>query len=350
MNNRSAIHTEKGFTFQYHYFIYLVLLNYENDTYSYSYDNKNEDIDIFINDQLHETIQIKYHNKQDSTNNNETLSDGGLIKVFNNFNENNETTLSGVKKIKYLVGLDTNCQVKTSPLEYKQYFSDEDHKCQLYIYDLLKTRKEFNKDATILKKFCDLLELTTLNKTIINIVDNIKQQIEKNYLGTRLDNSNKTSYKTLYVLSLINDYVYSQIYTENHKNRFYISDLRKFILEQTNKYNEESLLNDIFRSLKKSNSTYIKDKIIKTFIENLNDLCLINQYKLLEFDITDKEYLDMFEVLNSQLKEMAVEEGVKCLDVFSATKGKDGLSNLEWHLDAYHLKPIFYLNSEHWIV
>lgn len=63
-----------------------------------------------------------------------------------------------------------------------------------------------------------------------------------------------------------------------------------------------------------------------------------------------KEYLEMFEVLNSQLKEMAVEEGVKCLDVFSATKGKGGLSNLEWHLDAYHLKPIFYLNSEPWIV
>lgn len=63
-----------------------------------------------------------------------------------------------------------------------------------------------------------------------------------------------------------------------------------------------------------------------------------------------KDYLQMFEILNREIKKMAAESNIKCIDVYAATKGVNGFSNLEWHLDAYHLKPIFYLSAEKWLV
>ena len=68
-------------------------------------------------------------------------------------------------------------------------------------------------------------------------------------------------------------------------------------------------------------------------------------------DPKDKEgFLNMIKQVNEKLQELTLEKGWNFLDVYSATVGEDGMSNKQWHIDGYHLQPIFYTEADKWLV
>ena len=68
-------------------------------------------------------------------------------------------------------------------------------------------------------------------------------------------------------------------------------------------------------------------------------------------DPKDKEgFLNMIKQVNEKLKELTLEKGWNFLDVYAATVGEDGKSNKKWHIDGYHLQPIFYTEADKWLV
>jgi hypothetical protein len=62
------------------------------------------------------------------------------------------------------------------------------------------------------------------------------------------------------------------------------------------------------------------------------------------------EFLNMIRDVNGELKLGAFQRGWSFLDVYSATTTEEGLGNGDWHLDAYHLKPVFYTQAEKWLL
>jgi hypothetical protein len=68
-------------------------------------------------------------------------------------------------------------------------------------------------------------------------------------------------------------------------------------------------------------------------------------------DPKDKEgFLNMIKQVNEKLKNLTLEKGWNFLDVYSATLGEDGKSNKKWHIDGYHLQPLFYTEADKWLV
>jgi hypothetical protein len=68
-------------------------------------------------------------------------------------------------------------------------------------------------------------------------------------------------------------------------------------------------------------------------------------------DTGDKDgFLNMIAEVNRQLKEGALERGFNFLDVYAATVNEEGTSNQAWHLDGWHLQPVFYTQAEEWLL
>ena len=63
-----------------------------------------------------------------------------------------------------------------------------------------------------------------------------------------------------------------------------------------------------------------------------------------------KSYIELIRQVNDRLKGQTLLHGWAFLDVYTATCGDDGTSNKKWHIDDFHLKPSFYLESEHWLI
>ena len=65
----------------------------------------------------------------------------------------------------------------------------------------------------------------------------------------------------------------------------------------------------------------------------------------------EKGFLSMIKIVNDKLKELTLEKGWYFLDVYSATLGDEGKSNKKWHIDGYHLSPLFYVEeADKWLV
>lgn len=60
-------------------------------------------------------------------------------------------------------------------------------------------------------------------------------------------------------------------------------------------------------------------------------------------------FLAMIRDLNLHLQSGAQARGWYFLDVYAATVDENGKGNAQWHLDAYHLQPGFYLAAEKWL-
>jgi len=58
----------------------------------------------------------------------------------------------------------------------------------------------------------------------------------------------------------------------------------------------------------------------------------------------------MIAEVNRQLKEGVLARGWHFLDVYAATVGEDGTGNAQWHLDGWHLQPMFYTQADRWLV
>ena len=68
-------------------------------------------------------------------------------------------------------------------------------------------------------------------------------------------------------------------------------------------------------------------------------------------DPGDKEqFLSMISYTNERMKNKSNEAGFCFLDVYSATVGADRKSNKKWHLDDYHLSPLFYTQLDSWLI
>lgn len=62
-------------------------------------------------------------------------------------------------------------------------------------------------------------------------------------------------------------------------------------------------------------------------------------------------FLKMIKTVNYKLKELTLINGWNFLDVYSATVSEDGKSNKKWHIDDYHLNPIFYAEEANkWLI
>ena len=62
-------------------------------------------------------------------------------------------------------------------------------------------------------------------------------------------------------------------------------------------------------------------------------------------------FLQMIKQVNEKLKELTLEKGWNFLDVYNATVGEDGKSNKKWHIDGYHLSPVFYPSeADKWLI
>jgi hypothetical protein len=65
----------------------------------------------------------------------------------------------------------------------------------------------------------------------------------------------------------------------------------------------------------------------------------------------EKGFLEMIKKVNDKLKELTLQKDWNFLDVYSATVGEDGKSNKKWHIDGYHLSPVFYPSeADKWLV
>jgi hypothetical protein len=69
----------------------------------------------------------------------------------------------------------------------------------------------------------------------------------------------------------------------------------------------------------------------------------VEKYGLNNKQIND--FLCMFELVNSRLKNKVVEIGWGFVDVYAATVDKDKKSNYKWHIDGNHIAPSFYVKA-----
>lgn len=60
-------------------------------------------------------------------------------------------------------------------------------------------------------------------------------------------------------------------------------------------------------------------------------------------------FLEMIALFNAVIKQHALDKGWRFLDVYTATHGEDGQSNLKWHIDYFHLQPGFYAFAHEWL-
>jgi len=68
-------------------------------------------------------------------------------------------------------------------------------------------------------------------------------------------------------------------------------------------------------------------------------------------DPQDEEgFLEMIKKVNERMKESTLKQGWNFLDVYSATVGEDKKSNKKYHIDGYHLQPLFYKDADKWLV
>lgn len=61
-------------------------------------------------------------------------------------------------------------------------------------------------------------------------------------------------------------------------------------------------------------------------------------------------FLNMIKQVNEKLNELTLEKGWNFLDVYTATVAEDGKSNKKWHIDGYHLQPLFYTEADKWLI
>lgn len=62
-------------------------------------------------------------------------------------------------------------------------------------------------------------------------------------------------------------------------------------------------------------------------------------------------FLNMIKKVNEKLKELTLQKGWNFLDVYGATVGEDLKSNKKWHIDGYHLSPVFYpIEADKWLI
>jgi hypothetical protein len=275
INKRDATPSIKGFDYQSYYLVNLIIMNINDDSYSLIYEG-NEDIDIYINNNLHTIIQIKYHSNL-SKNTNETLK--GLDKVLKNF-INNYNELKDISKIIYSITCDNESELITSPKKYKNYILDNKN-----IYDLLFNHYE-NYDKNILLHFCNILQFEFIkDKPITLLIDDILNEIEKNYFNTKLNTTLIIQYKKFYIFSLIIEYINNIIYS-NEKNKIIIKEIKNYInIQITKEYSENILLDELILLLNK-NKEIITEVFINKIIENID---LINEYKLLKLINIDIE-------------------------------------------------------------
>lgn len=104
------------------------------------------------------------------------------------------------------------------------------------------------------------------------------------------------------------------------------------------------------------------DGYIEFLFENLSkvepDLVIIQGipapgYELVEDmnPYNEEEFLDMIAYLNSRLKLKSLAAGYIFLDVYAATVNDKGTGNGKWHLDGFHLTPLFYVEeAEKWLI
>ncbi len=62
------------------------------------------------------------------------------------------------------------------------------------------------------------------------------------------------------------------------------------------------------------------------------------------------QFLEMVQYTNKRMKIKSLEAGLYFLDVYSATVGTDFRSNGHWHIDGYHLTPMFYTEADKWLI
>jgi len=68
-------------------------------------------------------------------------------------------------------------------------------------------------------------------------------------------------------------------------------------------------------------------------------------------DLEDEEgFLEMIQKVNERMKISTLQQGWNFLDVYSATVGEDKKSNKKYHIDSYHLQPLFYKDADKWLV
>lgn len=68
-------------------------------------------------------------------------------------------------------------------------------------------------------------------------------------------------------------------------------------------------------------------------------------------DPVNKEaFLLMIKDINNLLKTASLDAGFQFLDIYSATANDELVSNQQWHLDGFHLKPSFYQQAQEWLV
>jgi len=75
------------------------------------------------------------------------------------------------------------------------------------------------------------------------------------------------------------------------------------------------------------------------------------EFKNSKDPVDAEQFLAMIRYLNQQLRKQAIQASFHFLDVYGATTDDTtGKSNGQYHIDEYHLKPIFYSGADKWLV
>ncbi len=151
----------------------------------------------------------------------------------------------------------------------------------------------------------------------------------KNYLNTIEDNSN-----IMFTIGEIDTRPDEGIWQLHLKKQ---KDLDEIILDTVGGY-----LNFLYENLKDINLSSVTIQGIPAPNYELKD----------DKDPKDEiGFLNMIKKVNEKLKELTLQKAWNFLDVYGATVGEDLKSNKKWHIDGYHLSPVFYPSEANkWLI
>jgi hypothetical protein len=302
--NKDATSSFAGYEYQFLYYIELIIDNINNNVNNISFNYEGiEDINIYIDDILNKSIQIKYHFKKESNDSSNQIlnpnNKSGFYKVFENF-VNNYDKMKNIDKIIYSISTNIDVELKTSPKIFKNIIENNDIE---ELKDIINTKyPKYIEDKDIYLSFINKIEFEYIkDKQINDILNNIYIKIENSYFNDCLNKDIKIAYKTQYLFSLLTNFIISIIFNkENINNKIIkISDIISYIKTNIKKdYNENILIDEIINMISFNNSNNQNDinllLINKLTDELINSKDLENLYKLLNKSINNKSlYKDL---------------------------------------------------------
>jgi hypothetical protein len=323
-NDRDATKSNKGYEMQFMTFMLAIVENIHNITYTFAYEGY-EDYDINIQDKPDSLIQVKFHNLN-STTKEHASKDSGFYKVYKNFIDKYDK-LKHVRKIVYMVITEGDTINTTYNLI---------HMNNEKLYNLLRHKyNKIYKDDSLLRDFCNKIEIKTLNNTTINdMIAKITSIISNIYSDFADTNNSTIIYDANILYAILSTRIRGKLWeTFLDDRKITIDSLRKSILDdiKNNKITIDGML-DIYKSTitnmhKDDISKIINSHSMTTIISLCMNSTLQNKTKLLK--ILRNAQKMQSDILENEIIKLRVNIHTECIQIFAKILNDNPNMNIE---------------------